>query len=223
MHRPLILIALLTLSGLTAGCQDDPSGTAPPPDGWANSAPTVVDQVIQREGTQLLLVRQGELQVWVSVPDVGAAPGDHVLLGRGTARTDVEIPELKRRAREVVDIEHVRVVDEETARAAVISQAPPGAVPVGTVYAELTRRDGQELVVYGTAVKVTGAVGSNWVHIQDGTGDADVGTHDITIKTQQAVAVGQRVAFRGTLRKDADIGFGYHFDALVEDAELVDE
>jgi hypothetical protein len=65
-------------------------------------------------------------------------------------------------------------------------------------------------------------VGSIWVHVQDGTGDAAAGTHDLTIQTQQSVTAGQRVAFRGRLRKDVDLGFGYHYDALVEDAALVE-
>ncbi|MFT6147231.1 MAG: hypothetical protein ACJAZO_004870 [Myxococcota bacterium] len=38
-----------------------------------------------------------------------------------------------------------------------------------------------------------------------------------TFKT--ALTVGQRVAFRGVLRADVDIGFGYPFDALVREAE----
>ena len=104
------ILGLLGLFGLMA-CGLS-SGTRPPPDGWANKAPTVVEQVVEREGTQLLAVREGALQTWVEVPDVGAKVGDYVLLGRGQARLDVEIPELGQRAPEVVDIPYVQVVDE---------------------------------------------------------------------------------------------------------------
>ena len=76
-------------------------------------------------------------------------------------------------------------------------------------------------MVYGTVVKATNAVGSIWVHLQDGTGDKDSGTHDLMIQTQAPVARGQRVAFRGMLRKDADLGFGYEYRAMLEAAELV--
>lgn len=198
------------------------SGTRPPPDGWANNAPTVVEQVVEREDSQLLAVRQGAVQTWVEVPDVGAKVGDYVLLGRGQARLDVEIPELGRRAPEVVDIPYVQVVDEETARRVVSSGAPKDAVALSTVYAELDQRADKEIVIYGTVVKATSAVGSYWVHVQDGTGEWEAGTNDLTIQTQQPVIRGQRVAFRGVLRKDVELGFGYHFDALVEEASLVD-
>ena len=215
-----LLLGVLALVALVA-CRDA-RGTAPPPDGWANSAPTVVERVVDRDDAQLLEVRQGRLTAWVKVPPVNAEVGDYILLGQGTARADVEIPELGERVAQVVDIAHARVVDLETARRAVVSKAPEGAVAVGTVYAELDARADREIVVYGAVAKATGAVGYNWVHIQDGTGDPSAGTHDLTVQTKALVAEGQRVGFRGTLRADVDIGFGYHYDALVEDAEIVE-
>ena len=219
MSRPT-LVGMLALSSLI-GC-NRPDGTEPPPDGWANNAPTVVESGVDREDTQLLSVRQGALQTWVQVPDVGAEVGDYVLLGRGTARHDVEIPELGQQAREVVDIAHAQIVDEQTAHLVVSTRSPQDAVSIGTIYAELDQRADKTVVVYGTVVKATSAVGSVWVHLQDGTGDAASGTHDLTIQAQQAVSRGQRVAFRGVLRKDVALGFGYHYDALVEDAIRVE-
>ncbi len=196
-------------------------GTAPPPDGWANYAPTRVDQVVDRAGAQLLSVSQGEVTTWVEVPDVGAKPGDYLLLGQGALSKDVPIPELGVRAPEVVNIAHAKVVDLATAERAVRFPVPSDAVSIGTVYAELDRRANQEVVVVGTVVKAPNAIGWNWVHIQDGSGDRESGTHDLTIKTQHRVTVGQRVAFRGVLRSDVDLGFGYHYAALVEEGDLV--
>jgi hypothetical protein len=122
----------------------------------------------------------------------------------------------------VVDIANVQVVDEETARRTVSANAPKDAVPIGTVYAELAQRAGKEVVVYGTVVKATSAVGSIWVHLQDGTGDSAAGTHDLMVQSKVTVARGQRVAFRGVLRKDVDLGFGYEYAAMVEEAVLID-
>ncbi|MEO0604745.1 MAG: hypothetical protein AAF211_25155, partial [Myxococcota bacterium] len=203
------------------GC-DRPSGTEPPPGGWANHAPTRVQRVVDREATQLLLVEQGPLRAWVEVPQVDAEVGDYVLLGQGTLRHDVAIPELPEAAADVVDIAHVRVVDLETAKRVVAAKTPRGAVEIGTIYAELEARMDQPVVVYGTVAKAASAIGWQWVHLQDGTGDAEARTHDLTVQTRQTVSRGQRVAFRGVLRKDVDLGFGYHYAALVEDAELVE-
>ncbi|MEL6184316.1 MAG: hypothetical protein AAFU79_06810 [Myxococcota bacterium] len=214
------MIGALVLGG-AAGCRKS-SGTEPPPGGWANVAPTVVERAVDREMTQLLEVRQGSLRAWIEVPNVRAKPGDYVLLGQGKARRDVEVPELGQRLSQVVDIAHVQVVDVETARRTVVSQAPKDAVEVGTVYAELSSRADKRIVVYGTVVKVSSAVGWNWVHLRDGTGDVEAGTHDLTVQTKHLVTKGQRAAFSGVLRADVDLGFGYHYDALVEAAKPVD-
>ena len=213
---PLLLLAALVAGGC-GGASDDA-----PPGGWANAAPTTVETVVDRGAHQLLEVRQGSLATWVQVPDVGARVGDHVLLGRGTARANVPIPERSLRAPQVVDIAHVRVVDAATARRFAARTAPSGAVPVATVYAELEQRADAEVLVFGRAVRVANAVGYAWVHLQDGTGEAATGTHDLTVQTRETVAEGQWVAFRGTLRKDVDLGFGYHYDALVEGGARVE-
>ena len=213
----LLLFGLLPIAG--CGVR---AGTEAPPGGWANNAPTTVDTVVDRGAEQLLQVRQGALTTWVQVPQVGAKVGDHILLGQGAARTDVEIPELARRVPEVVDIAHARVVDAETARRAVARPAPPGALSIAQAYAELDARDGTSVLVFGRVVKATSAVGSVWVHLQDGTGSPDAGTHDLTVQTQEAVTPGQWLAVRGTLRRNVDLGFGYHYDALVEGGTRVE-
>ncbi len=219
MRRVLIAgcLALLPLFG----CRE-PRGTEPPPEGWANNAPTVVERAVERGEFQLLEVRQGSLTTWVRVPRVGAKPGDYVLLGRGTARNDVEIREIGERVPMVVDIAHARPVDLETARRAVLASIPEGAVSVGRVYAELQALADKDVVVYGTVTKVSSAIGWSWVHLRDSTGDRAAADYDLTVQTKEPPIQGRRVAYRGMLRKDVDLGFGYHYDALVEAATIVE-
>lgn len=219
MIRRIMLAALLVV----AACGDDDDGVAPPPGGWANAAPTRVEQVYDRGETQLIEVSQGGLRAWVRVPSVGASPGDYLLLGRGTARRNVDVPELGRNVNAVIDITHVRVVDEREALTVSSSVIPGDAVAISRVYDELDVREGRDVVVHGTVVKAPQAIGWRWVHLQDGSGSAASGTHDITVKTRDEVVVGQRVAFRGVLRQDVDLGFGYHYRALVEDGARVTE
>lgn len=76
--------------------------------------------------------------------------------------------------------------------------------------------------VRGTVVKYNAAVmGKNWMHLQDGSGDAATGTHDITVTTLDAVTVGATVTITGTVRLNRDVGAGYTFAVLVEDAKVV--
>ncbi|QJR37247.1 nucleotide-binding protein [Gemmatimonas groenlandica] len=76
--------------------------------------------------------------------------------------------------------------------------------------------------VRGTVVKYNAAVmGKNWIHLQDGSGDAAKGTHDITLTTLDDVTVGATVTMTGTVRLNRDVGAGYTFPVLIEDAKVV--
>ena len=215
-------LSWVAAAGLLLVACRTPVGTAPPPQGWANHAPTAVEQVVDREKTQLLKVRQGQYTTWVRVPNVGAEVGDYILLGQGTAERDVEIPELDARVPELVEIAHARAVDFESAQSAVVARIPEGAIGVGTVFAELSERADQEVVVFGVVTRVAGAIGWHWVHLRDASGDPALAGYDLTIQTKDNVLEGQRVAYRGRLRKEVDLGFGYYYDALVEQAEYLE-
>jgi len=197
------------------GCHT-PQGTPAPPEGWANTAPTRVEHVVDQGDSQLLDVRQGGARAWVRLPHEDALPGDYVLLGSGRLETDVVLPQAGE-VPELVHIEHIQVVDKATAEEAVRAMAPIDAVAISDVYRDLDALADDEVTIYGTVVKVPNAVGWNWVHLQDGSGHSENGNHDLTVRTQRSVVVGQRVAFTGTVRKDVDLGFGYHYHALIED------
>ncbi|MGE5285147.1 MAG: hypothetical protein ACM3OG_09270 [Actinomycetota bacterium] len=81
--------------------------------------------------------------------------------------------------------------------------------------------DRKTVVVRGKVVKVSvGIMGKNWVHLQDGSGDAGKGTNDLVVTTQDAPKVGDVVTAKGTLHKDKDFGAGYKYKAIVEEATV---
>jgi hypothetical protein len=77
------------------------------------------------------------------------------------------------------------------------------------------------VTVRGKVVKVTSVMGRNWVHLQDGSGKAADGTHDLIVTTAEPANVGDIVSAKGTVRTDVKLGSGYAFAVLVEDAKLV--
>lgn len=73
------------------------------------------------------------------------------------------------------------------------------------------------VLVRGRVVKVnSGIKGKNWLHLQDGTGSASDGSHDLIVTTTDTAAVGDVVNARGTVRVDVVVGPGYAYDVLVE-------
>jgi hypothetical protein len=77
------------------------------------------------------------------------------------------------------------------------------------------------VLVQARVVKVNnGIMGKNWLHVQDGSGQAQDGSNDLMVTTQDKVAVGEVVTLRGTVRTDVTVGPGYTWAVLVEDAKL---
>lgn len=62
-------------------------------------------------------------------------------------------------------------------------------------------------------------MGKDWVHLQDGSGAA--GTDDIiATAANSTVQVGDSVTANGTIKTDVDLGYGYKFPVLIEEAKF---
>ncbi len=95
-----------------------------------------------------------------------------------------------------------------------------GGYTVAELYARKSELNGQTVKVHGRVVKVLKQIMSaNWVHIQDGTGDAK--TRDIIFRcTGEVPAVGDVVLAEGKLVADKDLGFGMVYPVLVEESHF---
>lgn len=93
------------------------------------------------------------------------------------------------------------------------------AYTVEGAFVNSAKLDKQKVVVRGKVVKVSsGIMGKNWIHLQDGSGSAAKGTHDLVFTSKEAPKKGDVVTASGTLYKDRDFGSGYKYSVLVEDA-----
>ena len=78
---------------------------------------------------------------------------------------------------------------------------------------------GKSVEVRGVVTKYNeGIMGSNWIHLQDGTGQA--GKDDLVVTTQQKAKPGDLITAKGQLAVDRDLGSGYFFPVLLENATL---
>ena len=100
--------------------------------------------------------------------------------------------------------------------------APPaGGSSIADVWAKRAALAGKTVTINGTVVKYNGGIlGRNWLHVQDGSGTADEGTNDITVTTDAAVKIGDIVAVTGKVVVDKDLGSGYAYKVLIEDAKV---
>jgi uncharacterized protein YycO len=78
---------------------------------------------------------------------------------------------------------------------------------------------GQTISAQGKVVKVNnGIMGRNFVHVQDGTGDAN--SNNLVVTSKQTAKVGDLVTISGVVVVNRDFGSGYSYPLLIEEASI---
>lgn len=97
-----------------------------------------------------------------------------------------------------------------------------GGYTVEEIFTQGAQLGGQTVKVRGQVVKFTpNIMGTNWAHIQDGTGSGSTG--DLTVTSSDVVSVGDIVVAEGSLTLNKDFGAGYKYAAIIESAKLTKE
>jgi len=74
--------------------------------------------------------------------------------------------------------------------------------------------------VQGSVVKLNNMImNRNWVHIQDASIKNE--KTDLTVTTDENVAMGDIVAFEGKISLNKDFGAGYKYEIIMEDAHII--
>lgn len=80
---------------------------------------------------------------------------------------------------------------------------------------------GKQIHAQGEVVKVNNKImGRNFVHIQDGTGDAKAGTNDLVLTSKQTAKIGDKIGIAGIVGINRDFGYGYTYPLLIEEASI---
>ena len=233
------LSLLLVASAMVAAPQ---AGATPPAHATATAVNTdLTGKVLERLDASpycYLRLKTAKGDVWAAVPEAKAEKGADVTVSNPMLMKDFESKTLKRTFPEVY------FGTLAATGAAATSSANPHAkkgqtaatVKVGKVgkaggadartVSELWAQKGslkeKSVTVRGKVVKFSsGVMGKNWMHLQDGSGDKKKGTNDITVTTQDAVAVGDTVTIQGVVRTDKDFGAGYSYALIIEDAKVI--
>ncbi|MBI2406787.1 MAG: nucleotide-binding protein [Gemmatimonadetes bacterium] len=97
----------------------------------------------------------------------------------------------------------------------------PDAYTIAELFAKKDALTGKTVTVRGTVVKYNAQVmGKNWIHIQDGSGDAAKATNDVTITTMDETAKGKTITVRGVVKTSKDFGAGYKYAVIIEEAKI---
>jgi len=189
-----------------------------------------------------LRVKTSKGEVWAAVPETKIENGTKVTVFNPMLMTKFESKSLKRTFDEVYFGTLTAADAAAASTAGAAGTAPAGmqqstppvnvgkvekasgadARTVAEVWAQKASLVGKAVTIRGVVVKYNDAVmGKNWIHLQDGSGDAKLGTNDITVTSLDATAKGATITITGTVRADKDFGSGYSYAIIVEDAKVV--
>jgi len=97
-----------------------------------------------------------------------------------------------------------------------------GGYTIAEIYGQADDLKAKEVTVRGRIVKFSpNIMGTNWMHIQDGSGGDD--TSDLTVTTDSHGKVGDVVLVKGPLSVDKDFGAGYRYQVIIEGASVTKE
>lgn len=95
-----------------------------------------------------------------------------------------------------------------------------GGYAVAEIHEQAAALSGQKVKVRGQVVKFTpNIMGTNWIHLQDGTGEGKTG--DLTVTSSARAEVGDVIVVEGPLSVDKDFGAGYFYSVIIEGAEVL--
>jgi len=207
-------------------------------------------ETMDAAGYTYVLLDTGEGQQWFATQQTPVAVGDVVQTNQGMAMEKFTSQSLNRTFDVIYFSGALQNLSATTLPAEhpttalppghpTTKPAPAGAATVVTdlavaaveegkdiawVYANKDSLAGQPVSLRGKVVKFNANIlGTNWLHIQDGSGSAADSNNDLLVTSAAQAAVGDTVVITGNVVLDKDFSAGYSYPVLVEDASLTVE
>lgn len=176
-------------------------------------------------------------EVWAAVPETKIEKGAEVTVSNPMQMDNFESKTLKRKFAVVffgtldapsnpagASMQHATAAKgpADAPDVRVDKAAGAEARTVAEIHAQKDSLKEKSVTLHAKVVKVTSEVLSkNWLHLRDGTGNADKGDNDITVTTTGTAKVGDVLLIKGTVRVNKDFGAGYTYKVLIEDAKIL--
>lgn len=193
-----------------------------------------VKEVLNANAYTYLLVNEGEKEYWIAVPKTEVKVGKTYTYEGGMEMKKFESKDLKRTFDSVLFVEGLidpnppaatetaidpKTIINSTQLSKGITLAK-GAISLHDLFSGRDKLEGKTVILTGKVVKFMPEImKKNWIHLQDGT--SFNGFNDITITTLDKVKVDEIVSLKGKVVLNKDLGSGYKYDVLIEDAIVV--
>ncbi|MEN8007610.1 MAG: DNA-binding protein [Candidatus Krumholzibacteriota bacterium] len=212
------------------------------PDMWEGT----VLETMNSGGYTYVHLDTGSEKIWAAGPEATVSVGQKIVMDKGMAMGEFHAKSLDRTFDQIYFVGSIKGEGEaptqgaphgdmggmsspEAASHSTVDKADITGVAkaadgytVEEIFTKSAELSGKNVKVRGQVVKFTpNIMGTNWVHIQDGTGSGP--TSDLTVTTSAVVANGDMVVVEGALTVNKDFGAGYKYDAIIEGATVTKE
>ncbi|HMN23555.1 MAG TPA: hypothetical protein PKE38_03590 [Ignavibacteriaceae bacterium] len=193
-----------------------------------------VKEKIDANNYSYLKVKDKDKEYWIAVNKMDIETGEYVIFSKAMEMKNFKSESLDRTFETILFVDDAKKSGSEdqiksphqnvaTGKDVSINVQPvKDGYTIEQVYNKKTSLEFKTIKVRGKVVKVNeNIMGTNWVHIQDGTGTNE--THDLLITTSQSVKVGSTIIAEGKVVKDKDFGSGYFYNVLLENSKITVE
>lgn len=233
--KQIYLITFLLIAMGFMSCNKDKSNDKPLPEGMHQA---LVNETMNSGGYTYLRVNESGKELWLAAPIIKIQKGDKVYYSGVTEMKNFHSKTLEKTFETIIFVDQITknpwksesksddMAEMEanphkntmTKKKQDISIEPlKNGYTIDKIYADKESLKGKTIQIKGQVVKFNPSIlNTNWVHIQDGSGNDN--TCDLVITTQEFFNVGDVVVFEGTVVTDKDLGSGYKFPLMLEKA-----
>lgn len=193
-----------------------------------------VEEKIDASSYSYLKVKENDKSFWIAVNKMDINEGEYVIFSQAMEMKNFKSESLNRTFETILFVDDARKSGSQEElksphqniasgkdNSIIISPLKDGYT-VEQVYKKKNELEFKTVKVKGKVVKVNeNIMGTNWIHIQDGTGSE--GTYDLLVTSNQSVPVGSVIIAEGKVIKDKDFGAGYFYNVLLENSKLTKE
>jgi len=240
MHKKLFSLFLIPVIVLLISCGDKEKPEIQNQNQISNKTPVegvhnvLVEDKLDASNYSYLKVAERGNSFWIAVNKMEINPGEYVIFSKFMEMKNFKSESLGRTFESILFVDDAKKSGSEeqlksphqnivSGKDASVNVEPiKNGYTVEQIYAKKSSLEFKTVKVRGKVVKVNeNIMGTNWIHIQDGTGKD--GTHDLLVTSSESVKVGTTIVAEGKVVKDKDFGSGYFYNVLLENSKILVE
>jgi hypothetical protein len=195
----------------------------------------VAKEIIQVSGYTYVRSEENGKEVWLAAPSFDGKVGQTYFFNEGLEMVQFKSKELNKTFESILFLQNIHNNPNGKDKTIPVEKVKPlpkkenikiekveGVTTVEELFGNLSSFKGKKIRVKGKVTKFNAMImNKNWIHLEDGTKYGS--DYDLIITSKQTFEVGDVVTLEGVVATNIDLGYGYKYKVLIEEAaQLID-